>query len=280
MNIDDASMNQTDDGLRAVLSLPAHPYTHIVWNVNEPTTPSWSRINRVLLGLILLYPVPFMFQGLDWSDLGFWVSSYQQVFRDPASIASSFTCWLTVVIGGAWMWITSPLGLLGAKLGYVVVSGLTMFITYVTLRRAFRGSETAMLGALFVAATYVYYDDYGAMNWISYNDLSALFFAWAAYHLMRGITEDRPLHLAAAGAVLALNLFVRLPNLVGAGLGLAILYNEILTKRSLRRLGSEVGAFAGGYVGGVACAFLLMAVLGHVGYIRVGGAKSVRARCA
>jgi hypothetical protein len=147
-----------------VIDVCASPTRTSSRNVNEPKTPSSSRIHRVLLALILLYPVPFMFQGLDWTDLGFLVSNYQQVFRHPASIAFSFTCWLTVVIGGAWMWITSPLGLLGAKLGYVVVSGLTMFITYVTLRRAFRGSETAILGALFVAATCVYYDEFGAMR--------------------------------------------------------------------------------------------------------------------
>src|SRR4051812_41556398 len=60
-------------------------------------------IERALVAVAILWPVPFLFQALDWSDQGYWVSNYLFFTRDPASISSSFTCWLTVLIGGVWM---------------------------------------------------------------------------------------------------------------------------------------------------------------------------------
>jgi hypothetical protein len=225
--------------------------------------PRLPTIEQVLLALLILYPVLYMFQGLDWTDQGFWTTNYWLVFRAPVSVSSSFNCWLSVVLGGIWMALTGFLGLLSVRLGYVVVTGLTLLLTRAIVRRAFSPPPLVLVSALGVAAAYAHYDELGAMNWLSYNDLTALFLTWAAYHLLRGLKDARSLHLALAGAIVAWSVLVRLPNVVGLGLGLAIVCHGVIARRPAQTIVRQVAWFGAGGLSGSAAAALILIAFGH-----------------
>ena len=83
---------------------------------------------------IIIFPYLLIFQGLDFTDVGYSVTNYQQIFIEPSSIQSSFACWLTNVIGGLWIKIFGSLGLFGAKLGGALIVSLITFITYLIFK--------------------------------------------------------------------------------------------------------------------------------------------------
>lgn len=75
---------------------------------------------KIIISLIIIYPLLFIWQGLDFSDTGYFLSCYQQVFNDPESISGITFSWLTNIIGGIWVALFGDsLGLLGVNLAGV-----------------------------------------------------------------------------------------------------------------------------------------------------------------
>lgn len=224
-------------------------------------------IEALLWTAIVIYPCFFMFGGLDWTDQGYWVAAYSQIFHDPVSVSGTFACWLSVIIGGVWMFLFQQVGLLGAHLGYVASTAVTAWLTSRIVARALPGNTIARLLAVFAAATVAEADDAGAMNWVNYCDLSALFFVWAAWHVISGVSDGRRRQFVAAGAVIGANVFVRFPNVAGVMLAIPIVYHGILTHRRLRNIARDVVAFAGGVAAGVAGCIFVMGIMGHLAMV-------------
>jgi formate/nitrite transporter FocA (FNT family) len=57
---------------------------------------------KFIIFIIILYPLLFIWQGLDFADAGYSMTVYQQVFNEPESISYNFVTWLTNIIGGFW----------------------------------------------------------------------------------------------------------------------------------------------------------------------------------
>lgn len=224
-----------------------------------------TRSAKLLLLFAIAYPIPFMFQALDWTDQGYWVSNYAGIFKHTSHISSSFTCWLTVVLGGLWLRLTSPLGLLGARLGYVAVMGLSCWTVFATLRRVFAKHDTAIALSLAITSVFVHYDEAGAMNWLNYNDVTGLFFVVAGYLLVRGLDDERWSWVAAGAAVLSLNVLVRLPNAAGLLLGIVVPVHVLISRRGIKQVVWMSLAFAGGLLAGAVLGALLLLMLGHFG---------------
>src|ERR1700748_3261150 len=84
--------------------------------------------------VLFLYQLLFIFQGIDFTDEGFYAAFYQQIFKDPASVQYNFMYWLSGVIGGAWLYLFPSYGLLGIRLGGVLVTTLTIMVSYKLLK--------------------------------------------------------------------------------------------------------------------------------------------------
>ena len=78
--------------------------------------------------------------------------------------------------------------------------------------------------------------------------------------LYTGLTEDRDIYLAAAGAVLAVNVFARFPNIIQSALILAVWYYLYLKKRPFREILKKTLVCLIGYL---AAASLMLAVIGY-----------------
>ncbi|HAI68434.1 MAG TPA: hypothetical protein DCM38_03240, partial [Gammaproteobacteria bacterium] len=69
--------------------------------------------------LSFIYPLLFIWQGLDVTDMGFSLSHYQLIFQDSGIFLSGYIFWLTNVIGGLWWEGFGFLGVIGFKLLWV-----------------------------------------------------------------------------------------------------------------------------------------------------------------
>src|SRR5664279_1396614 len=147
--------------------------------------PFFDRLNtRLYFLLIFLFQVFLIFQGFDLSDEGFLSTFYSQIFRHPTSVSYNFMFWLTGIIGGVWAKITSPLGLLGLRLGGAIVNTLTVILTYKLLKK-YLNPEYLKVG-LFLVVLSLNND----IKIINYNTISSLFYVILIIFLFRGIVKN------------------------------------------------------------------------------------------
>ena len=70
------------------------------------------KLNTFMISFIILYPLFFIWQGIDFTDRGYWLTNYNLIFNHPENIKQGFSCYLSVILGGAWLKIFNFLGIL------------------------------------------------------------------------------------------------------------------------------------------------------------------------
>ena len=216
-----------------------------------------DRLIVVWLGLAACaWSMLFVWQGLDFLDMGFWLTSYQQFYSHPDVIQAS--CWLSCFIGH-WTGAVLGGGVIAYKLGYVAVVTASALISYLLLASQLGRSRTL---AAMVLLTVFFTRGY-AGNWIGYNELTALFYLAGAALLFRGLVGRRRLLVALAGVVLGANILVRFPNLLGIGLVAAIWLHAWARRWTLREAFAWSGWFLGGVLVGVALVWGVIILHGH-----------------
>lgn len=200
----------------------------------------------------------FVWQGLDFSDMGFWLTGYQQFYTSPDSIFPS--CWLSYFIGH-WVGLALGGGVLAYRLGYVVVITISAIIAYKLLAFVLGGGR--ILAAMVLLM--VFFNRIYCGNWIAYYELTALFYLAGATLLFFGLIDNRRLLLLLAGVILGANIFIRLPNLLGIALVSTIWLYAWLYRRSLRDVVAKSAWFLGGFALGVALVLGLILLNGHEG---------------
>jgi hypothetical protein len=214
----------------------------------------------VFFGILLLYHLVIIFQGFDMLDEGFHVTFYQQIFNDPSSVQYGFFYWLSGVIGSAVLNFASGLGLWGLRAAGALISVATITMAYQMLRGSVRRDILQISIALL--ALYINTEPKD----IQYNTISSfLYFATFAL-MMRGLRRNTILWLFLAGIISGLNVFTRIPNLVGTGVGIIILYYGYLESKPLKRQLRELMTFVGGVVLAMAATVWTMRAIGHWQY--------------
>ncbi len=200
----------------------------------------------------------FVWQGLDFTDMGFWLTGYQQLYTGPGTLGFQSVCWLTTFIGH-WAGVAFGGSVLAYKLGDVVVVTASALIAYQLLASQLGRSRT--LAAMVLLTVFFTRVKFG--NWIGYNELTALFYLGGAALLFFGLTGNRKLLLVLAGVVLGANIFVRLPNLLGITLVSAVWLQAWAYRWSLRDVLAASLEFLGGFTLGVALVWGLIVLHGH-----------------
>src|SRR5947208_10465158 len=88
-----------------------------------------SSITIFLFALILVFPLFFMWQGLDLTDAGYTVANMQQFFQIyPGDLADPAigSCWLTFLIGAIWYKLAGTWGLVGFRVLYLLLTFATL----------------------------------------------------------------------------------------------------------------------------------------------------------
>lgn len=211
-----------------------------------------------LLGLATFsYLMLFVWQGLDFTDMGFWLTGYQQFYTDPNAMGMS-VCWLTYFIGH-WVGIAFGGSVLAYKFGYVIVITTSAMLSYRLLATQLGQSKT--LGFM-VLLTVFFTRGYGG-NWIGYNELTALLYLFGAALLFFGLVNNRKSLVIMAGIVLASNLFIRFPNLLGIILVTAIWLYAWALCWTFKKALAWSAYFLGGFILGIFLIWLLILLHGH-----------------
>jgi hypothetical protein len=212
---------------------------------------------RFFFLFIFAYQVIFIFQGLDLSDEGFLATYYQQIFNNPESVQYNFMFWLTGIIGGFYFKIFSFLGLWGLRLGGVLVTTSTVVLTYALLKKYLKHNYLKLGLFLIVIALN---NDIKELN---YNNISALIYVTIIYYLFNGIKENSSKKIFISGMFVAFNVFIRLPNILGIGLVLAILFSGYLNDKSLKSITKETSFFLAGFIIAAVTTLFIIYFSGH-----------------
>ncbi len=204
----------------------------------------------------LLQPLAVVF-GFDYCDTGFYMTFYDNIFEAPATVEYNFMYYLSGLLGGAWLSVFGWGGIVGVRL----LGMLTNLLCVWLLIRIYRGVIPAWataIGAVIVTATCL------IMPMAFYNDtLTALLLVGGVGLTVGGLNRGNLAMIAGGGALLGINLFARVPNLLDILLGALVPIHCTLSRRH-DGLVSGLAAFAGGYCIGVAAVVALMAALGHL----------------
>jgi len=211
---------------------------------------------KIILALIILYPLLLIWQGLDFTDIGYSLTNYSQTFNEPESVSYGFVNWLTNIIGGLWLLLFgNSLGLLGVNIAGVLVVYLTMFFCYLILKPYIE--QKYLLLGLFLALI---------LKWhffLSYNSLTSLFFVASAFFLIKGLKSTKHWWIIISSFVLGLNIFIRLPNILGFSLISCIFFYGYITKATLSTQIKQSIYFIAGYISAILIAILAMKILNH-----------------
>jgi hypothetical protein len=200
----------------------------------------------------------FVWQGLDFTDMGFWLTGYRDFYTRPVTMGGRAVCWLSYFISH-WVGVALGGGVLAYKVGYVPLVTASAIISYRLL--AYQFGPSRLLGAM-VLLTVFFTKEFGG-NWIGYNELTALFYLAGGALVFCGLVSSRKLLVVLAGIVLGGNLFVRLPNLLGITLVSAVWLHAWAYRWSLRELLIWSAWFLSGFAFGIALILCLIAVNGH-----------------
>ena len=217
-----------------------------------------KELNTKLFFIFLfVFQLAFTFQGLELADEGFLATFYQEIFKNPESVQYNFMFWLTGIIGGLYFKIFSFLGLWGLRLGGVIVITSTAMLVYSLLKKHL--NNTYLKLGLFLVVTALNND----IKELNYNNLSAFINVLIIYFLFYGLKGNAWGKLFLSGLFVAMNDFIRLPNILGIGLVLAVVYYGYLNKYSLKQIAGNLFIFLSGILAGTVALFSIMYFVGH-----------------
>lgn len=223
---------------------------------------SGGRYQRVMLrlfaGVLYLFPLIFIFQGLDWTDSGYILTSSRDMLADPTNVpAFAYPTFLSMFLNGAWMKLTSPLGLVGARLGVVAIFWMIFTIAYFVLKDFMPKWQVILWLVLTFLNTTWYF-------WISYNNITALLALSSLAFIYFGYKCNTRAFFFVAGILCGLNLFARFPNVLMLVFGLIPLAMKFFPASGDKRVFfKESLLFYAGWMCSVVCMIILMKIAGY-----------------
>lgn len=168
---------------------------------------------------------PLAFIGLDLSDIGYHLTNQRIINQIGLQHAPSIPFWwLSDVVGGLWVRISHPWGLIGARLGGVLLYGLCAGITMHLLLRLTPPSPRHLWGVLLATLITAKQSGSGAVMILDYYTipmLCGLLCLTAFIPFYENPTTGRA---GLLGCLLGISLFTRLPAILLLLLPLAGVY--------------------------------------------------------
>ena len=171
--------------------------------------------NLIFPMILLFYPLIKINQGIDVSDSTYSLGNY--LFFNRLEGTWVISTYLSNVIG--WILTKLPFGttLLGMNLYTGLIVSVLVIILYYLLRKWM--PDWIVFAGEFIAIGFLWIP-----TGILYNYLTYVFFALGAVFLYKGLTEEKNRLLIAAGIMLGINVWVRIPNLAEMALIVCVWY--------------------------------------------------------
>ncbi len=214
-----------------------------------------EKVYRILtyafLVLLVIWRVPFLNKGIDYTDTGYNMTKYRDFFVEVSS--NSIGRFFTQLIGALIYNALPAYHLLVFRIMHLVMWSAAFLIIYFTFRRPTPCYYNVVLSLLLLLTSS--YQKMGEALY-SYYPFSMLMVAVATYLMYTALVKDKPLRLLASGIVLGVNFGVRLPNVLFFSLVIVVLWYYICKKQTKTGF-----ARSGIMLGGIAIGFGVMAVL-------------------
>jgi MFS family permease len=213
---------------------------------------------------LITLPLLYILQGIDFTDTGWVLSNYQQIFNDPQSVSYWFHLWLTNITGGIWNTVFGWGGLLSFKLAAVLIFWITAFLVYKLYHHTVTTKKFLLVALLLGMVLHFS----AKIPVIHYNNLSMLFLTLGALFIFKAFesesTKRTRLFFFFSGAALSAAVFTRFPNITGMSFALVILYRGVKEKTRFSAIAGNILSFAAGVLISAAAAFAAMKMLGHL----------------
>lgn len=214
-------------------------------------------------GTVLLL-IPCLFFGFHYWDIGWNVTKSWLIVAHPSEAFWEFS-WLSSMVGGLWMKLTSY-SLIWLRIGYIVSTTTILLIAYATLRLYYepKASATGLIPALllFIAGFEQFI--------LNYYTVPPLFALTSMYFLLRSHGEEqgtRILKLAfLSGFFFAFVVQARIPALVFGVIFPATALIERYHSGERGRFFRRLSATALGFVAGTGFLMLLLHLTGNLGH--------------
>jgi Dolichyl-phosphate-mannose-protein mannosyltransferase len=225
--------------------------------INAPLATLEKMNVRIFFFLLFAYQLILIFQGFDIADEGFHTTFYQRIYTDPDSVQNNFMFWLSGIIGGAFSYVFSGLGLWGLRLAGVLTITSTLIVSYNLLKK-YLNPAYLKLGLMLVVFLLN-----NNRKTLYYDNLSLLLYVIVIYYFCAGLRENKLGKIGIAGLIAGLNIFTRPPNVTALGLIVVILYNGYLNRVTLKKQIQQAFFFGAGMVLSVVVVLGFMKVIGH-----------------
>lgn len=217
-------------------------------------------LNKFIFPLVLLLATMVTVnQGIDVSDSTYSLGNY--LFADRLEGMWVISTYLSNLLGSLMVRLPGGSTLLGANIYTRLILTATALCVYYLLRDEI-GAPEAFLGSLLAID----------MCWIPtgilYNYLTYLLLTVGALLLYKAVKKEDKKLLFAAGLVLGLNVFVRIPNITNMALILVLWAVAIYEKKAFKQVAKDTGICAAGY--GVGVLIPLTAIVIRFGFAGIG----------
>ena len=212
----------------------------------------------VTIVLLALWQLAVATFGVDLCDTGYYLTFFDNIFKNPASVEYNFMYYLSGVVGGV-LDVLLPEG--GKWMAMRAAGVLCNVGAMAILAWAFKrilSATAVILGFLMVVASLVQFP------YTFNNDLMRTLLWVAALALaFKGLTEGRWYRLLLAGIIVGMNTFTRIPNVLAVGLAVMPFVAHYYNKKPWRDSWRQCGAMLLGVVVGAGAVIGMMMALGH-----------------
>ena len=219
---------------------------------------------RPVISIIILLLILFLCQSLNlfWGfeilDSGYHLTAFQNIYDAPITVADNFGYYLTNLVGGAFIYIFPDMGIIHFRIVGAVCVLIAITFIYFSLWREVPIIHL-LVGLSLVILCYVKMP-YSFNNGI----LSCLLYVIACLILFKGLNRNSSWLIFIAGIIVGINIFARIPNILGIGLFLVCLFYRKITKESDTLDWRITVCFLIGVGVGIGFIVLLMIQLGHL----------------
>ena len=212
----------------------------------------------VTIVLLALWHLAVATFGVDLCDTGYYLTFFEHVFKNPASVEYNFMYYLSGVVGGVLDALLPEGGKWMAMRAAGVLCNVGAMAILAWAFKRILPATAVILGFLMVVASLVQFP------YTFNNDLmSAMLWVAALALTFKGLTEGRWYRLLLAGIIVGMNTFTRIPNVLAVGLAVMPFVAHYYNKKPWRDSWRQCGAMLLGVVVGAGAVIGMMMALGH-----------------
>ena len=166
--------------------------------------------------------------------------------------------WLIGIVGGAFVYVFPQSGLLGIRLLGVIITTSTIILAYNLLKKHISIFHLRL--ALLLIIILISNDP----KELNYDNLSMLLFVASVVLLFGGLQENKLSKILFGGALVGLNCFTRVTNILGLSLALGIMYYGYMNRSTSKYVIKQIVIFLGGFLFTVFAILLIMKLINHL----------------